>query len=205
MARAMGRTDGRRIISGRDNVLIHTRLRALIRLPTMKRAAINLFLAANIAAIVCWSLPVTSPLIDSFRHVIRPYLVWIGLFQSWDMFAPAPKPVNSFVEAFIIHDDGKIQDWTFPRMHQLSLLSRYSAERYRKFVESFPEEKNLATWPDVARRLAWMNRGSPSPPAIVILTLHWSEIEPEPGRADKPAKWHQQVFYEYKVKPMDLQ
>jgi hypothetical protein len=120
----------------------------------MKRAAISFLLAAHIVAITCWSLPITSPLIDFFRGVIRPYFVWTGLFQSWDMFAPNPKSVNSFVEAFIIHGDGKVQDWTFPRMHQLGLMYRYNTERYRKFVRKLPgrEESGL----DLSRVLRQM-------------------------------------------------
>src|ERR1700739_325298 len=60
----------------------------------LKRIAINAFFLFHILAISCWALPLNNPLISSFRQLVRPYFIWSGLFQSWDMFSPDPKRVS---------------------------------------------------------------------------------------------------------------
>src|SRR5215468_8727151 len=55
-----------------------------------KCIAINVFLAFHILAATCWSMPIDSPLILC-KNLVRPYFLWAGLFQSWDMFAQFPK------------------------------------------------------------------------------------------------------------------
>ncbi len=73
---------------------------------TPKYIAINIFLAFHILAIACWCTPINSPFIVGFRSLVRPYFLWSGLFQSWDMFAPLPKAANSYMEAIIMYQDG---------------------------------------------------------------------------------------------------
>lgn len=170
----------------------------------MKRIIISAFLLFHIVAITCWSIPMDSPLIAVFRHVIRPYFLWTGLFQSWDMFAPAPKFVNSYVDAVVSDRNGHTSLWKFPRMEQLSFTERYFEERYRKFVENLKEDKNVAFWPDAARRIARLNSNAANPPEIIMLIRHWSGIVPYGDGVQHTEPWHAQIFYEYKVRPEDL-
>src|SRR5215469_10656195 len=86
------------------------------RLDRLKYLAINVFVAFHILGIACWCLPIDAPLIQVCRKLISPYFVWSGLFQSWDMFAPTPKGVNTYIEAVIVYRDGTRTSWTFLRM-----------------------------------------------------------------------------------------
>lgn len=169
------------------------------------RVLINLFLMFHLAAVVSWCIPIHLPIIDEFRQVIRPYMLWSGLFQSWDTFAPAPKAMNSYVEATVIYRDGRTRDWKFPRMEQLSPTERYSSERYRKFVENVKEDSNVGLWADVARRIARLNNDPSNPPEIVMLVRHWSDIVPNEDGSYQTEPWHVQIFYEYDVKAQDLE
>lgn len=172
---------------------------------TIKRVLINAFLAFHMIAITCWSMPIDSPLHSAFTSVLRPYFLWSGLFQSWDMFAPSPKSVNARVEAAVIYKDGHTLNWKFPRMEQLGLAERYYKERYRKYVENLQEDKNAALWPDAARHLARSNYNDPSnPPQIVILARYWSDIVPHENSSHHPEAELGKIFYEYDVQPQDL-
>jgi hypothetical protein len=170
----------------------------------MKRVAISAFLLFHLLAITCWCLPIDSPLLGACRSAIRPYFLWAGLFQSWNAFAPAPKAVNSYVEAVVIYQDGSIRNWKFPRMEQLSLTERYYRERYRKFVENLKEDSSAPLWPDAARYVARLNNNASTPPQIVMLIRHWSDIVPGNSPSASSDAWHVQIFYEYDVKPPDL-
>lgn len=89
----------------------------------VKRNAVNAFLLFHVVAISCWCLPINNRLILRSRNWLRPYMVWSGLFQSWDMFAPIPKMANTGVAAIIEYKNGSTEFWTFPRL--LAKCSHY--------------------------------------------------------------------------------
>src|ERR1700728_2803600 len=138
--------------------------------------AINTFLIFHILAISCWCMPLSSPFIAVCRDALRPYFVWSGLFQSWDMFSPLPKATNAYMEALVLYKDGSTTMWSFPRMEQLSLTDRYSKERYRKFVETVLVESSSPLWPDVARYVARMPEIRENGPQKIMLVVKWSDI-----------------------------
>jgi hypothetical protein len=172
----------------------------------VKRIAISAFLLFHIFAVTCWCIPLDSPLIANFRDVIRPYMLWSGLFQGWDMFAPSPRNINSHLEAVVIYKNGLTHTWKFPRMEKLGFSERDFKERYRKFAENVQNDTNSALWPDIARRIARLNANPSNPPALVLVVRYWSEIKPPgPGGAYHPEPWHANIFFEYTVRPQDLQ
>jgi hypothetical protein len=170
-----------------------------------KRIAINLFLSFHILAITCWCMPLDIPLFQLCRHLVRPYFLWAGLFQSWDTFAPTPWSANSYVEATIIYRDGSRKIWSFPRMEQLSLTERYFKERYRKFSEGLQHDGNDALWLDVARRIARLNSTPSKPAKTIILVQRWSFIVPRADGSYRPEPWDVHVLLGYGVRPEDLQ
>jgi hypothetical protein len=174
-------------------------------LQTIKHIVINTFLLFHIFAITCWCIPLDSPLIVNFRSLVRPYMLWSGLFQGWDMFAPSPRNINSYIEAVVIFNDGRTQTWKFPRLEQLSFVQRQFKERYRKFGENVQNDANSILWPDVARRIARLHNNPSDPPTIVLLVRYWSEIKPPSASGTYYAEpWHAHIFFEYGVKPKDL-
>lgn len=174
------------------------------RFSRRKRILINTFLIFHMVAITCWCVPITTPFTVPCKDFIRPYFLWSGLFQSWDMFAPSPKTINSYVEAIVLYEDGNTRNWAFPRMEHLSLTDRYFKERYRKYVENLKEDKNAALWPDAARFIARLNNNRPIPIRMVLLVRYWSDIVLPTNGAYHPASWDSHVFYGYPVKPEDL-
>ena len=167
--------------------------------------AINAFLIFHTVAICCWCMPFGSPFIAACRETLRPYFVWSGLFQSWDMFSPLPKSANAYMEALVLYQDGSTTIWSFPRMEQLTLTEKYSKERYRKFMESVLDEKNATLWPDVARHVARLPEIRGGGPQKVMLVARWSSIVRDEDGTFARGPWDEHVFYSYDVKPEDLQ
>jgi hypothetical protein len=170
----------------------------------MTRLAINVFLAFHILAIALWSIPFDTPVSAPVKKLVRPYFVWAGLFQSWDMFSPSPWQLNSYVEAIVIYRDGSRKPWSFPRMEQLSLIESIPKERYRKFAEALQRDENDVLWADVARRIARLNTTPSNPVKTVILVQKWSRIVPGADGSYQPQAWDQHILYGYGVKPEDL-
>jgi hypothetical protein len=170
------------------------------------RYVIGAFLAFNLFAIVSWCVPIDSPLISACRNVVRPYLVWSGLFQKWDMFAPDPSKLNCYVGAQIVRRDGQSELWMFPRMENLGVVDKYFKERYRRFAnDSIRRDLNAPAWPDTARYIARLNNSEANPPVAVNLVRYWSEVPPPtPTGAYAPGPWQQYVFFRYQVAEGDL-
>jgi hypothetical protein len=173
-------------------------------LQRVKYVAINAFLIFHLIAIPCWCIPNTSPLIPICKNLVRPYFVWSGLFQSWDMFAPNPKSANSYMEAIILYKGRSSQLWSFPRMENLSLTQRYIKERYRKYEDNLQNNDNSELWPDAARRVARLNSDAANPAQSVLLVVRWSDIIPRTDGSYDRGPWDVNVFYSYPVKPEDL-
>jgi hypothetical protein len=170
----------------------------------IKPLAINVFVLFHILAIACWSVPLESPLLTKCRNLVGPYMLWSGLFQRWDMFAPDPLKVNSYVEARVTFGDGHSVTWSFPRMDQLGLVDRYFQERYRKYATEYLAA-NAGLWGDAARRIAWLNNQGPSRPAVVILIRRWSEIRPAGKNGEsRSTPWQGAGFFVYVVPRDDL-
>ena len=166
--------------------------------------AINAFLIAHLLAISCWALPFADPLVAVCRKLVRPYFLWAALFQSWDMFSPDPKSVNSYVDAIVLYEDGDTRNWAFPRMELLHLRDRYFKERYRKFVENLKDDRNAALWPDAARFIARVNNNRPVPVKMVLFVQHWSDIVVRADGSFGLAPWDAHVFYASKISAGDL-
>jgi len=170
----------------------------------LKYVVINLFLLVHILAISCWALPFNNPLIFSIRNLVRPYFIWSGLFQSWDMFSPDPKRVNSYLEAIVIYKDGSSILWSFPRMELLGPNERYAKERYRKFEENLQNDQYSGLRPDAARYVARLNNRESSPPKTIMLVVRWSEIIPRTDETYDRGPWNSNIFFTYDVQPEDL-
>jgi hypothetical protein len=167
-----------------------------------RQGAISIFILFHLIAITCWAVPWNVSAVREVKELVRPYMVWSGLFQTWDMFAPDPKSINSYVRAVVITQDRHIKVWNFPRMEELSFWERYRKERYRKFAEVLPEREE-ALWPDVAAHLARRFNGQDDPPYKVLLIQFRADIRPGTNESSEPV-YKPNLFYEGYVEPGDL-
>lgn len=169
-----------------------------------KRWAINLFIGFHLVAITCWCLPIDTPLLPLCRSLVRPYFLWVGLFQSWDMFAPVPKGANTYVEAELHFSDGSRRVWTYPRMEQMSLKEKLFKERYRKFGDNLQRDELDDLLPDAARYIARLNSTTSNPVKTVILIQRLCFIVPRSDGAYISEPWQSHILLGYGVRPEDL-
>lgn len=167
------------------------------------KTIVSIFILFHLIAITCWAFPWNLPVVRDVRELVRPYMLWTGLFQSWDMFAPNPKETNSFVRAVVFTSDRHIKVWNFPRMEELGFGKRYEKERYRKFSEEIENPRNEALLPDVASHVARQFNNPSDPPDKVVLILFQADIKPWID-ASANANPKPNILYEGYVQPGDL-
>ena len=168
---------------------------------TLRRGAISVFILFHLIAITCMALPAKFAALNTVKELVQPYMLWTGLFQTWDMFGPDPRATNSYVKAVVITQDHHMHVFAFPRMEELSFAERYRKERYRKFLDVLPEPQFAPLWPDVAKHVAMQFKSQNDPPDKVWLIEFQSEIHP--GAAQEPTP-RPNVFYDDYVQPGDL-
>lgn len=160
------------------------------------RGAMSVFILFHLIAIICWTVPTNFAPIRDVKEIVRPYMLWSGLFQSWDTFAPNPKSVNSYIEAVVITRSRHQIVWVFPRMDRLGFGERYGKERYRKFAEVLPDRKNAYLWPDVAKHVARLFDSQTDPVEMVLLIEFQAPIRAGDSKTSNPIP-KPTLFYEY--------
>ena len=176
----------------------------------MKRRLINLFIVLYLVTTVCWAIPFNSRLRTRVVKLTSPGVLWIGLWQNWDLFAPNPRSSNVYLEAEVTFQDGKKMVWRFPRMEELGIVESSFKERYRRWAnDNVRMDSKSQLWPDAARFIARLHASPHNPPQTVRLVRYLSVIDkPYAVGYGKllPAtdSWKSTVFFTYDVQPDDL-
>lgn len=151
-----------------------------------QRVALNAFIALQVFVIIGWGLP-SSRFRDGLVGWLQEYVVFIGIWHSWDMFSPDPLIVNFNLYGEVILADGQTNLWEFPRMEKLSLTERFQKERYRKWRERVRQDAYHAVWRDTAKFIARQSLQNGAPPKRVVLVREWDSIPaplPPPGQTN---------------------
>ena len=170
---------------------------------SLSHVAISIFILFHLIAITCWAVPWNVSVMRELKELIRPYMAWSGLYQSWDMFAPNPKSSDSYIKAVVFTEDHHMKIWTFPRMEELGFAERYQKERYRKFEETLPDQRYEPLRPGVATHVARLFNSQVDPPDKVVLIEFRSDIKAGAGESYVPVH-KPNVFYEGYIQPGDL-
>ncbi len=80
----------------------------------LERVVVGSFLVAELCALFAWSIPAGKAELASWRTPLRravhPLLRVTNTEQSWNMFAPNPPRVNSFLRVLITDAEGEVWD-----------------------------------------------------------------------------------------------
>lgn len=169
----------------------------------IKRIAINIFLIFHLAVILCWAIPSNSRLVTDLRPKIATYMVWSGLAQGWNLFAPNPLSLNTRVEAQIAYRDGNTSVWKVPLPQENGYAKRYTMERLHKLAfDSLLNDRFALLRPDAARYIARLNNTGNNPPVKVTLISYREQIAD--FGSTKPEPWKRTELIAYTVQPGDL-
>ena len=80
-----------------------------------------------------WNVP-NSPLRQRLVPAFEPYMLPLGLWQSWWMFAPDPMRVTAVLDAEVIDAHGMRHVYEFPRVAELPWWQKLPRFRHSKFT-----------------------------------------------------------------------
>ncbi len=102
---------------------------------TAQRALISAFVAFHLTATVIWIIP-HSPLKFMLFPMFTRYMIPLGLWQSWWMFAPDPLRETLVLEAEVIDAQGMRHLFEFPKVADLSWWRKLPRFRHSKFTSN---------------------------------------------------------------------
>jgi hypothetical protein len=114
---------------------------------------------------------------------LRPALNASGLYQGdWQLFAPDPDRINSWVQGRVTRSDGSSWYWSTPDWQRRSQLEKFLEGRHQKLSDALRLDSRRALWPYFAD---YILRQTPpaagARPVRVELTRYWWDL-PEPGQ-----------------------
>lgn len=213
---------------------------------------LKLLVGFHIIATLSWSIPQSAPGVRNGSQSpqgpdgwvmyindvyvktspIQQYVLSLGLWQSWDMFAPNPSAKDIWADAVVLRKDGTQTTFQYPRIYLETIPWKYVRERYRKYYERADQESNSYLWEPFAKRVAFLSNTDPAnPPVQVILRRHyliaprakpfgnymgdlWAAVRegkltsevafPTPPPESTESSFIVSPYFSYMVKPQDL-
>jgi hypothetical protein len=147
---------------------------------TVRRLWISSFLVFHLVATVGWVLP-RCAIRDEIVPWARYYMLPLGLWQSWAMFAPDPVRDTVTLEAEVIDANGVRYEFAFPRMADYTWWQDIPRFRYSKYAANLSGEEFA-----LARRFAASHvlRRLKLPAEVYPVSVHLmyqSRVTPPPG------------------------
>ncbi|HET6385632.1 MAG TPA: hypothetical protein VFJ58_19750 [Armatimonadota bacterium] len=167
-----------------------------------KKGVISAFIIFHVVAVASWLMP-DSTIKQNLTTVTFWYVIPVGLWQAWDMFAPNPSGLNMYVHARVQNSDGSVWEYSLPRMNRLGFVARYAQERFRKYVENAHLDASRRFWPDMARWVARQDREQTGkiPTHVQLIRTWWEVPAPPPDTSQAPPEdWRTFTFYNTDIK-----
>jgi hypothetical protein len=138
------------------------------------------FVLFHISALMIWTCPPCA-IKERFRAPYYYYVLPLGLWQWWAVFAPDPIRNSITLEAEVIDTKGLRHVYEFPRIGDLSQWSKIPRYRNPKFTANMPVEEYARQRQFTARHaVRQLGLGADSFPLWVSL-YHRITDTPSPG------------------------
>ena len=100
---------------------------------TARRLFISAFVLFHLSALIMWTMP-DCAIKARFQSPYRYYVLPLGLWQWWAIFAPDPVRNTTTLNAEVVDAKGMRQVYEFPRIGELSWWQKIPRYRHPKFT-----------------------------------------------------------------------
>ena len=141
---------------------------------------------------------------DHLQAPVRPALRYLGLWQNYVTFAPAPVSKSIALDAVVRYADGTTKIWNYPRAEDEKGLDRFVKDKYRRLLYThFLVDQRL--WPAIARFAARQCDTPEKHPVAVDLVKHITPVPPLGSQAGSAsAATQHETMYTCLISPDDL-
>ena len=132
---------------------------------TAWRIVISAYIVFHLVGIVVWNVP-DSPLKQTLVPAFKQYMLRLGLWQSWWMFAPDPMGETAVLESEVIDAQGTRHLYAFPKVADLPWWRKLPRFRHPKLTSNLMLEEYAPLREFTARYTVrlYCNLKEPPPP-----------------------------------------
>lgn len=155
---------------------------------TAQRLALSAFILFHLAATMAWVIPY-SPLKEALAPKFRNYMLPLGLWQSWGMFAPDPLDCTLTLESEVADAQGMRHIHEFTKVADLPMWRKLPMFRHPKLASNLRSDE-YAPQREVAARHAVRALGLGPESFPVVVSLYYQVKPPPPlgvGQSDPMA------------------
>lgn len=150
---------------------------------TARRRALSAFVLFHLSALVVWTMP-QCPIKDQLQPAYCYYVLPMGLWQWWALFAPDPMKVSMVLNAEVIDAKGIRHTFEFPRLEHLPWWQKFLRYRNCKFTSNMLVDEYRQHRPMTARHaVRQLGLGENAFPVVVSLYLEIKD-PPPPGSGE---------------------
>ncbi len=110
---------------------------------TLRRLLISAFVVGHLGAVTFWIMPACA-IQQRFVPYVMNYMLPIGQWQYWGMFAPDPIRDTSTLEAVVFDAQGLIHTYAFPRETGRSTWDAALHYRHSKYAANYALKEEFA-------------------------------------------------------------
>jgi hypothetical protein len=153
---------------------------------TARRLAISAFLLVHLAANAIWIVP-TCPLRQSLAPLAKYYILPLGLWQFWAMFAPDPVRDTMTLEAEVIAGNGVRYGFAFPRLADYTWWQGIPRFRYSKYAANLSADEFGLAREYAARHVLRQLKLPPEAYPAAVHLMYQIRPTPPPGSTEPQA------------------
>ncbi len=110
---------------------------------TAWRLILSAFIIWHVSALIIWTNP-PSLIKDRFMAPYRYYVLPLGIWQWWAIFAPDPMKDDLRLEAEVVDAKGMRRIFEFPTIGELPWWAKIPRYRHPKFTSNMMNEEYVA-------------------------------------------------------------
>jgi hypothetical protein len=153
---------------------------------TARRWAISAFVIFHLSALIMWTMP-NCAVKAQFLRPYRYYILPLGLWQWWAIFAPDPIRNTMVLNAEVLDAKGMRHTYEFPRIGDLPWWQQFGRYRHPKFTANMTIDEYKTHRTFTARHaVRQLGLGNEAFPVWVSLYLDIKDSPPPGTGASDP-------------------
>jgi hypothetical protein len=151
---------------------------------TARRVCISAYILFHVAGLALWTNPPCA-IKERFVAPFRYYMLPLGLWQWWAIFAPDPLRNTACLNAEVVDSKGMLHLYEFPRIGDLPWWSKLPRYRHPKFTNNMSDSSEYSKHREFTARHVVRQLGLGAELFPLSVTLY-NELRaaPPPGIAD---------------------
>jgi hypothetical protein len=152
---------------------------------TLRRLIISAFVVAHLGAVAIWILPACPLKIRCLPYLVY-YMMPLGQWQYWGMFAPDPVRDATMLEAVVLDAHGLLHTFSFPKESELTPWQAMWRYRHSKYAANYALKDEFIANREFGARHVVRSLGLPAD-AFPVDVQFLFRIRPSPPPGGPPA------------------